>query len=647
MKIALYARVSTNRQMQSQSIEQQIERLHEAVAQHSDWELAPEYIYRDDGYSGARLNRPGLDRLRDAASMAAFELVLVTAPDRLARKYVHQVLLIEELKKLGCDIQFLERPMQDDDPHDQLLLQIRGAVAEYERNLIAERMRRGRQAKLRAGTLLPWTRAPYGYILDPERPRDPSRVRIDPVKANIVRQIFAWYTDMEIPVSLHWVVRKLNEQQIPTPRGVKRWNPSTVRGILHSPTYIGIAYSGRTRPVPARQRKSALLPVGRGQSIQPNTPEEWIVVSVPAIIDQEIFDAAQSRLDKNRNMARRNNKSHEYLLRGLVSCGQCHLSSTGRSQGKYHYYKCRGRTDVHRAAKGDRCIARYVPSPALDKLVWQDLCRIVADPDLITHELERAQAGEWLPQALQAKRNTVRQALASLERQQERLLEVYLAEIIMRDEFERKRQELIRTQNGLQQQLRQLEHQAQKQIETLTLANNIQEFCQRIQPTLDNLNFEQRRQLVELLIDRVIVDDEKVEIRYVIPTSPSSENTRFCHLRTDYLDLEAQAVKVNQLIVSQFQITAKQDDMRPGFGFQVDLEQDDHVQRLRELPMEQMHLVSAGFDAVFHFRFFEIRVRYLAYVHSLSQPGAWATSWRRAGVREEQGGIRTQLGNQV
>jgi site-specific DNA recombinase len=412
-------------------------------------------------------------------------------------------------------------------------------VAEYERNLIAERMRRGRQAKLRAGTLLPWTRAPYGYILDPERPRDPSRVRIDPVKANIVRQIFAWYTDMEIPVSLHWVVRKLNEQQIPTPRGVKRWNPSTVRGILHSPTYIGNAYSGRTRPVPARQRKSALLPVGRGQSIQPNTPEEWIVVSVPAIIDQEIFDAAQSRLDKNQNMARRNNKSHEYLLRGLVSCGQCHLSSTGRSQGKYHYYKCRGRTDVHRAAKGDRCIARYVPSPALDELVWQDLCRIVADPDLITHELERAQAGEWLPQALQAKRNTVRQALASLERQQERLLEVYLAEIIMRDEFERKRQELTRTQNGLQQQLRQLEHQAQKQIETLTLANDIQEFCQRIQPTLDNLNFEQRRQLVELLIDRVIVDDEKVEIRYVIPTSPSGENTRFCHLRTDYLDLEA------------------------------------------------------------------------------------------------------------
>ncbi len=544
MKIAIYARVSTNRQMQSQSIEQQIERLQEAVTQHCEWELVPEHNYRDDGYTGAKLNRPGLDRLRDAASMAAFELILVTAPDRLARKYVHQVLLIEEFHNLGCDIQFLERPMKDDDPHDQLLLQIRGAVAEYERNLIAERMRRGRQAKLRAGTLLPWTRAPYGYILDPERPRDPSRLRIDPVKVKIVQQIFDWYTDLETPVSLYWVAKQLSAQQIPTPRGGIRWNVATIRGILRSPTYTGTAYSGRTRPVPARRRKSALLPVGRGESSQPTPPEDWIAVSVPSIISQETFDAAQARLEKNKQMARRNNKSHQYLLRGLVSCGQCRLTSTGRTQGKYHYYVCQGRTNALRAAKGERCIARYVPSQQLDELVWQDLCRIVANPDLITHELERAQAGEWLPQALQAKRNTVRKALARLERQQERLLEVYLAEIILREEFERKRQELSRTQNGLQQQLRQLEYQAQKKIETLALAQNIQEFCQRIQPTLENLDFEQRRQLVELLIDRVIVDDEKVEIRYVIPTSPNGENTRFCHLRTDYLDVKAQTIIV-------------------------------------------------------------------------------------------------------
>jgi site-specific DNA recombinase len=173
MEVALYARVSTARQQQTQTIEQQMERLQTHVAKQPNWHLSEAHIYRDDGYSGAHLNRPGLDRLRDHAAFGEFELVLLTAPDRLARKYVHQVLIMEELHAVGCQVEFLERPMNDD-PNDQLLLQIRGAVAEYERTLIADRMRRGRQAKLRSGCLLPWTRAPFGYILDAEHPRDPS-----------------------------------------------------------------------------------------------------------------------------------------------------------------------------------------------------------------------------------------------------------------------------------------------------------------------------------------------------------------------------------------------------------------------------------------------------------------------------------------
>jgi site-specific DNA recombinase len=145
LEIALYVRVSTKRQQQAQTIEHQLERLHTSVAAPPEWHLTEEHIYRDDGYSGAKLNRPGLDCLRDRAAMAAFERVLMTAPDRLARNYVHQVLLLDERAQRGCQVEFLDRPMSQD-PQDQLLLQIRGAVAEYERTLIAERMRRGRQA---------------------------------------------------------------------------------------------------------------------------------------------------------------------------------------------------------------------------------------------------------------------------------------------------------------------------------------------------------------------------------------------------------------------------------------------------------------------------------------------------------------------
>src|ERR1700761_4814248 len=193
MRAAVYARVSTTRQAQAQGIEQQLDRLRAAAAERG-WELDDQHVYRDDGYSGARLGRPGLDRLRDHAALADLDVVLVTAPDRLARNYVHQVLLIDELAGHGCQGEFLDRPMSAD-PHDQLLLQIRGAVAEYEPTLIAERMRRGRQAKLRAGCLLPWTRPPYGYRLDPDRPRDPAGVTLEAAEAAVVRGLFAVYLE--------------------------------------------------------------------------------------------------------------------------------------------------------------------------------------------------------------------------------------------------------------------------------------------------------------------------------------------------------------------------------------------------------------------------------------------------------------------
>jgi site-specific DNA recombinase len=191
MKTAIYVRVSTNRQTQSQTIEQQLERLQRHLELQGE-RLPTENIFRDDGYSGANLNRPGLDRLRDRVKSGMLDRVLLTNPDRLARNYVHQMVLMEEWERSGCRVEFLDRPMSQD-PHDHLLLQIRGAVAEYERVLIAERMRRGRQMKLKAGALLPWTVPPYGYRSAPDRPRDPAAVQIEPAEGAIVRELFARY----------------------------------------------------------------------------------------------------------------------------------------------------------------------------------------------------------------------------------------------------------------------------------------------------------------------------------------------------------------------------------------------------------------------------------------------------------------------
>ena len=193
MSLAIYVRVSTQRQAQSQTIEQQLQRLLSHVKEEGA-SLLPENIYRDDGFSGSSLSRPGLDQLRDKVRRGEVTHLLMTAPDRLARKYAHQVFLLEELEAAGCKVGFLDRAMSED-PHDQLLLQIRGAVAEYERTLITERMRRGRLIKLQAGSLLPWSKAPFGYRADSQHPRDPASIRVEEGEAAVVAEIFAWYLE--------------------------------------------------------------------------------------------------------------------------------------------------------------------------------------------------------------------------------------------------------------------------------------------------------------------------------------------------------------------------------------------------------------------------------------------------------------------
>jgi site-specific DNA recombinase len=533
MRAAVYARVSTTRQAQAQTIEQQLDRLHAAAAERG-WALDEQHVYRDDGYSGASLGRPGLDRLRDHAALADLDVVLVTAPDRLARNYVHQVLLIDELAGHGCRVEFLDRPMSSD-PHDQLLLQIRGAVAEYERTLIAERMRRGRLARLRAGTLLPWTRPPFGYRLDPDRPRDAAAVRVEPAEAALAAQLFDWY--LEPRATLYQLVRRLADLGVATPTGKPRWNVASVRGILRNPAYAGRAQTNRTRVVPARQRRSALRPIGRGESHAPRPPEEWIEVPVPPIVSEETFAQVQAKLDTNQQGAARNTR-HEYLLRALVSCGACRLGCIARQTAAgYRYYLCRGHTDALRAPAGQRCRARYIPARQLDELVWADLCALLTDPSQVAAALARARGGAWLPQELQARQETLRNALSQAQRQQQRLLDAYLAEVITLPELERKREELDRRRATLLAQQRQLDAIAQQRLELAGVADGIERFCQTVRAGLATATFAQRRQLAELLIDRVVVTDGEVELRYVLPTSPDGPHQPFCQLRKDHLDV--------------------------------------------------------------------------------------------------------------
>jgi site-specific DNA recombinase len=534
MRIALYVRVSTQRQAQTQTIDQQLDRLRKVTADRH-WALAEDRIFRDDGYSGASLRRPGLDKLRDLAALAQLDRILITDPDRLARNYVHQVLLMEELQRHGCRVEFVDRPLSDD-PQDQLLLQIRGAVAEYERTLIAERTRRGRLHKLQSGQMLPWTRAPYGYRADPQRPRDPAGVRTEAAEAALVADLFRWYADEDR--SFMAVVQRLHDLKVRSPTGRAYWGIATVRGILSNPTYTGTIYANRTRLRPARVRRSATHPLGRPRDSQvPLPPDQWVAVAaVPAVVTREQFDRVQAKIATNRSFAKRNNTTTQYLLRALVSCGTCRLACiarrtlpTGRT-----YYICSGKSIRARQDQGCRCRSKFIPAGVLDELVWGDLAALVRSPDRVARALGRVVGGCGLPQELQARRENLRRGRASVAQQIERLTDAYVGGVLKLGEYDRRRKDLERRDATLEQQEALLDNEASRAGAVRGLIDSAEAFAKRVRVGLDTATFERKRQLVELLIDRVVVTGDTVEIRYAFPIGPAGEAGRFCHLRLDY-----------------------------------------------------------------------------------------------------------------
>jgi site-specific DNA recombinase len=355
MRAALYARVSTERQERYQTIDSQIAALR-AWAAAGEHALADEHVFRDEGYSGGRLDRPGLDALRDAVRDGAVGIVAVLTPDRLARKYAYQVLLLEEFRRAGCEVAFLQHPISDD-PNDQLLLQIQGAIAEYERAVLGERFRRGKLQKARDGHYQGGC-APYGYRYVPRQDAVPGHLVVDEREAELVRTLYGWLTDER--TTIRQILKRLNAGPHCPRSGRHPWSASLVHHVLADPVYAGTAYANRYRFVPAKKPRSARGPrTGEATCRQLKPREQWIGIPVPAIVDAETWDRAQAQLARNAALSFRNNTKHNYLLRCLMTCSSCGLAMFGRTyiargrQPERRYYMCHGKDCVHeRPARG-------------------------------------------------------------------------------------------------------------------------------------------------------------------------------------------------------------------------------------------------------------------------------------------------------
>ncbi len=259
---ALYARVSSEHQADANTIASQVTALQERA--HADGLVVSETMtFLDDGYSGATLVRPALERLRDAMSAGAIDRLYIHSPDRLARKYAYQVVLVEECSRVGVEVVFLNRELGRS-PEDDLLLQVQGMMAEYERAKIMERNRRGKLHAARSGSVNVLGGAPYGYrYLSKHQGGGHARYEVRADEARVVRQIFAWVGHERL--SIGDVCRRLMHTGELTRTGRTVWDRSVVWGMLKNPAYMGSAAFGKTRHGPLRPR----LRAPRGKPLHP------------------------------------------------------------------------------------------------------------------------------------------------------------------------------------------------------------------------------------------------------------------------------------------------------------------------------------------------------------------------------------------
>ena len=522
---AIYARVSSEQQREEKTIASQIAALVD-FAQSEDYSVPDEWIFQDEGYSGASLLRPGLERVRDLAAEGQIEAVLAFAPDRLSRKYAYQVLLIEELARHGVETVFIKAPPSDT-PEDQLLLQFQGMIAEYERAQILERSRRGKRHRARQGEVSVLSGAPYGYRYVRKSEHCPAAYEVIETEAEVVRQVYELYTVTGL--SIGEITRGLNEQRASTKKGGARWERSTVWAILRNPAYTGMAYFGKTQLAP-RQRVNNRTLRRRGGLPQRNSAshelprEQWIGIPVPALVEENTFALAQERLVTNKKHAARRTIEAS-LLQGLVHCRHCgyalYRTSTRSSARKIYYYRCLG-SDAWRYEGKARCDQKPIRMDLLEHMVWSEIVRLLEDPTLIQAELNRRLDVARNASPTKRRQDSLARELARVRKSMERLLTAYQEELLSLDELRRRMPLLRQREHSLQAELQQLDAQLADQAAYLRLAETMSAFLARLRTHARVLDVRDRQRITRLLVKEVVVADHSITIRHSIPTAVRS-----------------------------------------------------------------------------------------------------------------------------
>ena len=532
-RAAMYARVSSARQEHEQTIDSQIAALDRAATT-LGLTIAKEHRYIDNGYSGTRLDRPAFDAMRDAAADGLIDVVLIYCPDRLARNYVHQQVILEELTKRGVRVHFVEHPIGER-PEDLLLVQMQGVIAEYERSKLLERTRRGRIHKVRTGQVLPFTEAPFGYAILRTPGNVGGTVVVNEVEAQLVRQMYRWV--LEDGLSSRTVAKRLNEQLI-KPRRSDRWRASATYKILTWPAYAGTASFGRRESVePIRPKQPGGYRQRAKSSYRQRPKEQWIIVPIPPLVDEAMQQAVRAKLAKNESWSPRNTH-REYLLRTMVVCGECGLRmktacrrhKSGDLRRDITYYRCAHAGPEH-LSRPVPCTGQNVHSDELDAAVWKALTDWLKNPRMLIEEVSAWRESRHGVDALELEQGRIEATCRNLQAQINRLVDAYQEGALPVAELKARRERLEALLDAARVRAEELAAQAQDRTRIDRVGQELEAFAATVSKGLESLDFAGKQKLVRLVVERVVVRGDDITIEHVVPLSG-----RFSGLRPSHLD---------------------------------------------------------------------------------------------------------------
>lgn len=505
----LYARVSTAHQEEEQTIKMQISEIKEKIKEDGNY-LVPDCVYVDDGYSGEVADRPDLDRMRNDARARKFEVLYAWDRGRISRVFFQQEVIIDELEKF--DIEFVSlRDTKAVTEMDKIMQSVQGVFHQYEKFKIYDRFRTGKIRKVRDGKLLGY-QAKYGYRYVPKTKERNGYFVVNDKEARVVRMIFEWIGNDQM--TINGVIRKLYELKIP-PKKNKRptWAKGPINSMLKDSTYIGLHYYNKTEAILTEKAKHTKVyrKVNKtGRRMKPK--EDWIPVSVPAIISKELFDKVQEQLKQNSKFSTRNRKA-EYLLVGVVYC-PCGCRRTGEGLNGHYYYRCTDR--IHRFPMSKQCHEKGVNAQVADIFAWQELYKLLTKSELL-----EAQAKRWIESRNSSKHDEpeligIDRELESLSEEEKRYTEAYGAKITpfeiykdLMDQAKNRRDYLLGRKFEIDDRQKQKINIPPKELARLA------------KETIEGFNFDDKQVIIRQLVEKVVATKEKLTITGHIPVNLS------------------------------------------------------------------------------------------------------------------------------